>query len=135
MRSRRCSRRGRATLWTEQTDETFSLSERALDLVRARGPAKLEALALTRLAQAVGMRGDDGDLDRAIELGDLATERWPGEERLLELAEHYHMHANALYWSGVVRARARVLAAGGRDRRARASQRRVPLARGGLSAR
>ncbi len=92
--------RGRATLWTEQTDETFSLSERALDLVRTRGPAKLEALALTRVAQAVAMRGNDGDLDRAIELGDLATERWPGEERLLELAEHYHMHANALYWSG-----------------------------------
>ena len=68
--------------------------------MRTRGPAKLEALALTRVAQAVAMRGDDGDLDRAIELGDLATERWPGEERLLELAEHYHMHANALYWSG-----------------------------------
>ena len=92
--------RGRATLWTEQTDETLSLSERALDLVRTRGPAELEALALTRVAQAVAMRGDDGDLDRAIELGDRATERWPGEERLLELAEHYHMHANALYWSG-----------------------------------
>jgi class 3 adenylate cyclase/tetratricopeptide (TPR) repeat protein len=92
--------RGRATLWTEQTDETLSLSERALDLVRTRGPAKLEALALTRVAQAVAMRGDDGDLDRAIELADLATERWPGEERLLELAEHYHMHANALYWAG-----------------------------------
>ncbi len=92
--------RGRATLWTEQTDETISLSERALDLVRTRGPAELEALALTRVAQAVAMRGNDGDLDRAIELGDLATERWPGEERLLELAEHYHMHANALYWSG-----------------------------------
>ena len=45
--------RGRATLWTEQTEETFSLSERALDLVRARGPAELEALALTRLAQAL----------------------------------------------------------------------------------
>jgi class 3 adenylate cyclase/tetratricopeptide (TPR) repeat protein len=92
--------RGRATLWTEQTDETLSLSERALDLVRTSGPGKLEALALTRLAQACGMRGNDGDLDRAIELADLATERWPGEERLLELAEHYHMHANALYWSG-----------------------------------
>jgi class 3 adenylate cyclase/tetratricopeptide (TPR) repeat protein len=92
--------RGRATLWTEQTDETFSLSERALELVRARGPAELEALALTRLAQAYGMRGNDGDLDRAIELADRATERWPGDERLLELAEHYHMYANALYWAG-----------------------------------
>ena len=92
--------RSRATLWTEQTNETLSLSERALELVRARGPAKLEAIALTRLAQAYGMRGNDGDLSQAIELADQATERWPGEERLLELAEHYHMHANALYWAG-----------------------------------
>lgn len=92
--------RSRATLWTEQTAETFSLAERALELVRSRGPGELEALALTRLAQAHGMRGNDGDLGRAIELADLATERWPGEERLLELAEHYHMHANALYWAG-----------------------------------
>jgi class 3 adenylate cyclase/tetratricopeptide (TPR) repeat protein len=92
--------RGRATLWTEQTDETFSLSERALDLVQTRGPARLEALALTRLAQAYGMRGNEGDLDQAIAIADQATERWPGDERQLELAEHYHMHANALYWSG-----------------------------------
>jgi class 3 adenylate cyclase/tetratricopeptide (TPR) repeat protein len=92
--------RGRATLWTEQTDETFSLSERALDLVQTRGPARLEALALTRLAQAYGMRGNEGDLDQAIAIADQATERWPGDERQLELAEHYHMYANALYWSG-----------------------------------
>jgi class 3 adenylate cyclase/tetratricopeptide (TPR) repeat protein len=92
--------RGRATLWTEQTDETFTLSERALELVRTRGPAKLEAVALTRLAQAYGMRGNDGDLDQAIAIADQATERWPADERLLELAEHYHMHANALYWAG-----------------------------------
>ena len=92
--------RGRATLWTEQTNETLSLSERALELVRTRGPAELEAIALARLAQAYGMRGNEGDLSQAIELADQATERWPGEERLLELAEHYHMHANALYWAG-----------------------------------
>ena len=92
--------RSRATLWTEQTDETLSLSARALELVRSRGPAKLEAVALTRLAQAYGMRGNEGDLDQAIAIADQATERWPGDERQLELAEHYHMHANALYWSG-----------------------------------
>jgi class 3 adenylate cyclase/tetratricopeptide (TPR) repeat protein len=92
--------RSRATLWTEQTDETFSLSERALELVRTRGPAELEAVALTRLAQAYGMRGNAGDLDQAIELAERATERWPGDHRLLELAEHYHMHANSLYWAG-----------------------------------
>ena len=92
--------RARATTWTEQTAETFSLAERALALVRAEGPAELEAVVLARLAQAHGMRGDDGDLDRALELGDRASELWPGEQRLLELSEHYHMHANVHYWTG-----------------------------------
>jgi class 3 adenylate cyclase/tetratricopeptide (TPR) repeat protein len=93
--------RSRATLWTEQTAQTFSLAERALTLIHADGPAQLEAAALARLAQAHGMRGDEGDLDRARELGDRASELWPGDERLLELSEHYHMHANVHYWTGV----------------------------------
>jgi class 3 adenylate cyclase/tetratricopeptide (TPR) repeat protein len=92
--------RSRATLWTEQAAETFSLAERALELVQTRGPKELEAVALTRLAQAYGIRGNDGDLERALQLGELASERWPGEERSLELSEHYHMHANVHYWTG-----------------------------------
>jgi class 3 adenylate cyclase/tetratricopeptide (TPR) repeat protein len=93
--------RARAGTWTEQTTETFALAERALELIRAGGPAELEALVLARLGQAHGMRGDDGDLDRARELGDRASELWPGGQRLLELAEHYHMHSNVYYWTGV----------------------------------
>ncbi|TMK34112.1 MAG: hypothetical protein E6G58_12255 [Actinobacteria bacterium] len=93
--------RSRATTWTEQTTETFSLAERALALIRAEGPAELEAVALARLAQAHGMRGDDQDLERARKLGDEASDLWPDDERLLELSEHYHMHANVHYWTGV----------------------------------
>jgi class 3 adenylate cyclase/tetratricopeptide (TPR) repeat protein len=93
--------RARATTWTEQMAETFVLGERALALIRAEGPAELEAVALARLAMAHGMRGDDGDLDRARELGDRASELWPGDERLVYLSEHYHMHSNVHYWTGV----------------------------------
>jgi class 3 adenylate cyclase/tetratricopeptide (TPR) repeat protein len=92
--------RSRATMWTEKTAETFSLAERAVELVRADGPAELEAVALARLAQAHGMRGDDGDLDRALQLGERASELWSGDQRLLELSEHYHMHATVHYWTG-----------------------------------
>ena len=46
------------------------------------------------------MRGEEGDLDRAKELGDRALELWPGEERPIELAEQYHMQANVHYWTG-----------------------------------
>jgi class 3 adenylate cyclase/tetratricopeptide (TPR) repeat protein len=93
--------RSRATLWTEKTAEAFALSERALELVRQEGRSELEGVALTRLAQAHGMRGESGDLERALELGEQATPLWPRDERLLELAEHYHMHANAHYWTGL----------------------------------
>ncbi|HUF58549.1 MAG TPA: AAA family ATPase [Actinomycetota bacterium] len=92
--------RSRATLWTEKTAETFSLAGRAVELVRARGPAELEAVAVARLSQAHGMRGDEGDIDQAIDLGDRALRLWPGNDRLLELAEAYHMQADVYYWTG-----------------------------------
>ncbi|MGH2679761.1 MAG: ATP-binding protein, partial [Actinomycetota bacterium] len=90
----------RAALWTEQSAKTMSHAERAVELVRSRGPAELEAMAVSRLAQALGMRGEEGDLERAIELGEEASELWPDDERLLELSEHFHMIGNVHYWMG-----------------------------------
>ena len=46
------------------------------------------------------MRGADGDLDEAIELGDRALERWVPGTRPLEPAHHLHLHADAKYWVG-----------------------------------
>jgi tetratricopeptide (TPR) repeat protein len=46
------------------------------------------------------MRGEEGDLDRAIEHGDRALDVWVPGTRLLELAEHYHMHGDTYYWIG-----------------------------------
>ena len=92
--------RARATTWTEKTDETFHLAERAIELIRAQGPADLEAVAMARLAEAHGMRGEVGDLERARELGDRALEIWPGSDHRLYLAEQYHMQANVHYWTG-----------------------------------
>ncbi len=92
--------RSRATTWTEQATETLGLAERALTLVRSDGPAELEGVALAHLSRALAMRGDEGDLDRAKELGDRALELWPGEERPIELAEQSHMQANVHYWTG-----------------------------------
>jgi class 3 adenylate cyclase/tetratricopeptide (TPR) repeat protein len=92
--------RSRATLWSEKTSDTFLLAERAVELVRSNGPVDLEAVAIARLSQAFGMRGNEGDLDRALELGDRALALWRGDDRLLELAEHYHMQADVHYWTG-----------------------------------
>ena len=92
--------RSRATTWTEQATETLAMAERALSLVRSDGPAELEGVALAHLSRGLAMRGEEGDLDRAKELGDRALELWPGEERPIELAEQYHMQANVHYWTG-----------------------------------
>jgi class 3 adenylate cyclase/tetratricopeptide (TPR) repeat protein len=92
--------RARSTLWTEQTDETMALAERTVELVATRGPAELEPVALSLLSQAHGMRGDEGDLERAKELGDRALATWPSGKRPNELAQHYHLHADVEYWAG-----------------------------------
>ena len=91
---------GRSALWTEQSGKTLSFAGRAVELVRSRGPAELEAMAVSRLAQAMAMRGEEGDLERAAELGEEATRLWSVDERLLELSEHFHMPGNVLYWMG-----------------------------------
>jgi class 3 adenylate cyclase/tetratricopeptide (TPR) repeat protein len=92
--------RGRSTFWTEQTAETMALAERAVALVEERGPDERRGPAIALLAHGLAMRGEKGDLDRAIELGDRALEAWASGSRTLDLAEHYHMHADAVYWSG-----------------------------------
>ncbi len=92
--------RGRSTLWTEQVDETIVIASRAVELVADRGARELEGPALGLLGQAHAMRGDEGDLDLALTYGDRALEAWVPGTRLLALAEHYHLHATANYWTG-----------------------------------
>ncbi|HEY7400271.1 MAG TPA: AAA family ATPase, partial [Actinomycetota bacterium] len=89
-----------ATTWTERTEETIELAERALKLTAELGAAELEPLAVARLAQAYAMRGEDGDLDRSVEAGDRALDLWVPDVRNRALAEHYHMQADAYYWTG-----------------------------------
>jgi class 3 adenylate cyclase/tetratricopeptide (TPR) repeat protein len=85
--------RARSSLWTEQTDQTMALATRAVELVGGRAAKDLEAPALAILSAAYTMRGGDGDLDRALEIGDRALDGWMPGTRQLELAEHYHLHA------------------------------------------
>ena len=65
--------RGHSTLWTERTDVTIEIGTRAVALVTERGPAELEGPALALLSQGYGMRGDEGDLERALMHGDRAV--------------------------------------------------------------
>ncbi len=89
-----------ASLWTERTEQTLQLAERAVGLTGTRGPAELQPLALARLSQAHGSRGEEGDLERAVELGDRALAMWSPNVRNRALAEHYHLHSDTYYWIG-----------------------------------
>jgi tetratricopeptide (TPR) repeat protein len=91
---------GRATHWTERTDETIELSERALMMAERLDARELLGPAMARLSQGHAMRGNAGDLDRALELGERALEVWVPGTRLLELAEHDGLLADQHYWTG-----------------------------------
>jgi predicted ATPase/class 3 adenylate cyclase len=92
--------RGQSTLWTEQTEETMAIAARAVELVIEHDARELEGPTLALLAQSHGMRGEEGDLDRAVALGDRALDAWIPGTWLSDLAGHYHMLANAYYWTG-----------------------------------
>ncbi|MGA9160597.1 MAG: AAA family ATPase [Actinomycetota bacterium] len=92
--------RGHSTLWTEQAEETLALAARAVELVGERGARELEGPALALLGQGHAMRGAEGDLDAALTHGDRALAVWMPGTRLRELAEHYHLQADAYYWTG-----------------------------------
>ena len=92
---------GRAALWTERTEEALACGERALAAAEAMAAAaELVGPALALLGQVHGQRGEEGDLSKALELGDLALERWVDEERPTELAIHRSLHGLATYWVG-----------------------------------
>jgi tetratricopeptide (TPR) repeat protein len=77
-----------------------ALSERALELAQARGPEELVPPATAMLSAALASRGEPGDIDRAMELGDKALETWIPGTRPHELAEALHLHGDAYYWTG-----------------------------------
>ncbi len=91
---------GHSSLWTEDSEETMTIATRAVELAEGSDDPELLPAALALLSGAYGMRGDAGDLDRAIEVGTQATEAWIPDTRPQELAEHYHMQANHRYWMG-----------------------------------
>ncbi|HEX6663096.1 MAG TPA: hypothetical protein VF025_05435, partial [Gaiellaceae bacterium] len=92
--------RGHATLWTERDEETLAIAQEALPLARELGDQSAAAAALAMESQALAMRGAEGDLDRALELGDKALEVWVPGTRSFDLTQHLHLHSDVKYWAG-----------------------------------
>src|SRR6058998_3861294 len=91
---------GRVSLWTEKTEDALTLAERSLELADGSGDLEMRGPALALLSQVHGQRGNEGDLARALELGDRALEVWVPGTRAGDLALHESLHALTHYWVG-----------------------------------
>ena len=90
----------RAYHWTERTADTIALSEQAIELAEEIGVPELIAPAMARLAQGHAMRGEEGDLDASLELGERAIETWSPGLLPQDRADHTHLLAHMHYWTG-----------------------------------
>ena len=91
---------GHAFVWTERDADTLATAAEATPLVEELGDETAKAAVLAIESQGLAMRGADGDIDRAVELGDRALEAWVPGARPLDLRQHLHLHADLLYWVG-----------------------------------
>ncbi|MBA3691669.1 MAG: hypothetical protein H0W82_09705, partial [Actinobacteria bacterium] len=92
---------GHSATWTEDSDGTIEIATRAVELAEADEDRELllpPALAL--LSGGYGMRGEEGDLQRAVETGERGVSTWLPGTYTHWLAEGYHMQANHSYWLG-----------------------------------
>jgi class 3 adenylate cyclase/tetratricopeptide (TPR) repeat protein len=91
---------GHAYLWTERDEDTLETAAQAAPLAEEVGDESAKAAVLAMESQGLAMRGREGDMDRALELGDRALQRWAPGARPLDLRHHLHLHADLTYWVG-----------------------------------
>jgi tetratricopeptide (TPR) repeat protein len=91
---------GRAEIWCERHEEALAYARQALAYAGELHDRGGHAAALALEAAALAMRGDEGDLERAVALGDEALDLWVPGTRGYEYADHLHLQADAKYWTG-----------------------------------
>src|SRR5262249_26596425 len=91
---------GHALLWTERDVETLAAASEAARLTEEVDDPTAAPAVLAMESQGLAMRGGEGDLERALELGDRALELWGPGTRTLDLRQHLHLHADLTYWVG-----------------------------------
>jgi tetratricopeptide (TPR) repeat protein len=91
---------GRAEIWCERHEEALEYGEQALAFAKELGDTDGRTAAIALVSNALAMRGDDGDLERSVALGDEALDRWAAGTRGYEHADHLHLQADVKYWTG-----------------------------------
>jgi class 3 adenylate cyclase/tetratricopeptide (TPR) repeat protein len=89
-----------AYLWTERDAEEIETATEAVELARTLGDYAGLAAALAAHSEGLAMRGAEGDLDRALELGDEALDIWTPGARPFYLTHMLHLHGNTNAWRG-----------------------------------
>ena len=75
---------GHAFLWTERDEKTLATASEAAPLLEEAGDESARAAVVAMESQGLAMRGAEGDISRALELGDRALELWvPGSRPLI----------------------------------------------------
>ena len=92
--------RGRATHWSERDLETIDMGEQALALAQELNDREAIPAAFALLSQGLQMRGEEGDLDRALELGDRALAEWVPGTRQVDRSEALFLYHDTSYWTG-----------------------------------
>jgi class 3 adenylate cyclase/tetratricopeptide (TPR) repeat protein len=91
---------GQAYVWTEREADVLETVAAAAGLLSEVGDESAPEAVRALESQALAMRGAEGDLDRAFELGEQALEQWIPGTRPLSLRHQLHLHANSAYWTG-----------------------------------
>jgi class 3 adenylate cyclase/tetratricopeptide (TPR) repeat protein len=89
-----------AYLWTERDADEIETATEAVELAQPLGDDGALAAALAALSEGLAMRGAEGDLDRALELGNQALDIWPPGARPFYLTHMLHLHGNTHAWRG-----------------------------------
>ena len=91
---------GHAYVWTERDVDTLANARAAAELADELDDPIARVAALATESHGLAMRGDDGDLARAFELGEEACAGWTAGVRPTDYTEHLHLHADTAYWVG-----------------------------------
>jgi len=91
---------GHAYVWTERDAETLATAAEAAAMLDRVEDESAEAAVLAMESQGLAMRGEEGDLERAYDLGERALELWAPGARGLALSHHLTLHADTTYWAG-----------------------------------
>jgi class 3 adenylate cyclase/tetratricopeptide (TPR) repeat protein len=87
-------------LWTERDAEEIETATEAIQLARELGDDAGLAAALAAHSEGLAMRGEEGDLDEALEVGNRALEMWVPGTYPFYFHHMLHLHGNTHAWRG-----------------------------------